>query len=159
MLDLDVRPEPDRSVRIALWLRWMDLWNGDRTAAEEILAPELVLHLPKVGMPPAESIRTPRQFAKWVALFRESYGPAGRIRTTLGPFVSDDGHLIGRWEFRGAWTGHRPAGAKAEPGTEIVLRGADILRLDASGRIAEYWLSDDLLDVYAAIGAEIPWQG
>ena len=73
--------------------------------------------------------------------------------------VSDDGHVIARWEFRGAWTGHRPAGARAEPGVEVVLRGADILRLDESGRIAEYWLSDDLLDVYAAIGAELPWTG
>ncbi|MFJ8313158.1 MULTISPECIES: ester cyclase [unclassified Streptomyces] len=143
---------------LALWQRWMDMWNGDRAAADDILAPSLRVHLPEVGMPPADSIRTPRQFTDWIALFRGSYRGDARIATTLGPFAAD-GHLIGRWIFRGVWEGGRPQGASAPPGTPITLRGADILRVDESGRIAEYWLSDDLLDVYSQLGADIPAGG
>ncbi|MFF0294309.1 ester cyclase [Kitasatospora sp. NPDC004614] len=157
-LALDPRSEPAEASRAVLWSRWMDLWNGDREIGRRILAPELTLHLPEVGMPPAASIRTPEDFVNWIALFRGSFREDARIRTTLGPFSCGD-YLMARWEYRGVWTGGRPATATAPPGTGITLRGADIVRLDAQGRIAEYWLSDDLLDMYAQLGAETPRKG
>ncbi|THA29724.1 MULTISPECIES: ester cyclase [Streptomyces] len=137
-----------------LWDKWMELWNGRRERADEILAPGFVLHLPQYGMPDPATLRTSEQFVAWIDAFRSSYENA-RIRTDLGPFADGD-HVIGRWIFQGSWQHGRPAGVTAAPGTPVTLRGADILRLDDTGRIAEYWLSDDLLDVYVGLGAPLP---
>jgi predicted ester cyclase len=60
---------------------------------------------------------------------------------------------VGRWLFEGAWRGGRPPGATAAPGTRVRFHGHDILRVEG-GHIAEYWLCDDLLDVYAQLGAQ-----
>ncbi|MGI5337083.1 ester cyclase [Streptomyces sp. CA-181903] len=137
-----------------LWGKWMDLWNGQWERADEILARDLVVHLPRYGMPAPDAISTPERFVAWIEAFRSSYANA-HIQTALGPFA-DAAHVIGRWVFRGNWQPGRPPGATAAPGTPVTLRGADILRLDDSGRIAEYWLSDDLMDVYVDLGAPLP---
>ena len=137
-----------------VWDQWMELWNGDWSRAEAIVADEITLHLPQYGMPPAASIRTREQLVAWIAAFRSSYLD-GHIQTDLGPFTDGD-HVICRWIFRGDWQSGRPAGVTAPAGTPVTLRGADILRLDADGRIAEYWLSDDLLDLYVQLGAPLP---
>jgi hypothetical protein len=137
-----------------LWEKWMRLWNGEYALADGIVADRVVLHLPRYGMPDPGSIRTREQLVSWIDLFRSSY-EGGRIRTDLGPFADGD-HVISRWIFNGGWVSGRPAGVTASSGTPITLRGADILRLDPDGRIAEYWLSDDLLDVYVQLGAPLP---
>ncbi|MFE7168809.1 ester cyclase [Streptomyces sp. NPDC057616] len=150
----DTLPAEGLRPQTVLWEKWMELWNGNRDRAEEILADELTLHIPQYGMPDPAALRTPRQFTGWIDAFRSSFTDA-RIRTALGPFVDGD-HVIARWIFEGTWQSGRPAGATAAPGTPVTLRGADVLRLDERGRIAEYWLSDDLMDVYVRLGAPLP---
>ena len=82
--------------------------------------------------------------------FRSSYSDFA-IRTELGPYVGDD-LVIGRWVFHGVWEGGMPAAATAPAGTPVTFNGVDILRLE-DGKIAEYWLADNALDVYARLGA------
>ena len=137
-----------------LWDSWMRLWNGDYAVADAVVADDVVLHLPKYGMPDPAVIRTRSALTGWIAAFRSSYPEHGVIATDLGPFVVDD-HVICRWIFQGTWEGGRPESATAAAGTPVTLRGADILRV-VDGRIAEYWLSDDLLDVYVQLGAALP---
>jgi hypothetical protein len=130
--------------------RWLGMWNGDLELAREIIAPRLTIHLPQVGMPPESAVHDPDSMAGWIGLFRSSYSTA-RFDCELGPFVDGD-HLISRFRFTGVWTGGRPAIATAAPGTAVNFAGVDILRLE-QGRVAEYWLTDDQLDLYGQLGA------
>lgn len=130
--------------------RWLAMWNGDLAMAQHIIAPSVRVHLPAFGMPPEEGIDNPDRLASWIALFRSSFSSAG-FRCELGPFTDGD-HVISRFRFTGIWAGGRPAMATAPPGTAVDFAGVDTLRIE-QGRIAEYWLTDDQLDLYAQLGA------
>ncbi len=134
-----------------LWDAWSQLWNGDYAIADDIVSRTLRVHLPQHGMPDPRTLRDGPQVAAWIATFRSSYADDASITGELGPFILGD-YAIGRWVFRGTWQGGRPATATAPAGTEVTFRGVDILRFE-DGRIAEYWLSDAQLDVYAQLGA------
>jgi SnoaL-like polyketide cyclase len=139
---------PDHTRR--LFTQWLAMWNGDLAVAHEIIAPSLRVHLPVVGMPPPEKINDPTTMADWIAMFRSSYS-TGTFACELGPFAVGD-FIIARFRFTGTWLGGRPALATADAGAEVNFAGADFLRLE-DGRIAEYWLTDDQLDLYAQVGA------
>jgi hypothetical protein len=146
---------PDR----ALWERWIDLWNGDFAAAADLVAEELTVHLPQHGMPDPASIGDSGALASWIVSFRSTFRDA-EFTTELGPFSLDDGgsrYVAGRWRCTARWDrGARPLGARAASDTGVAYAGTDFLRIDRDGRIAEYWLSDDLLDVYATLGVTVP---
>lgn len=149
----------------ALWERWIDLWNGDFTAAADLVADELTVHLPRHGMPDPASVSDGGALASWIVSFRSTFRDA-EFTTELGPFTLDgpfrpgDGgprYVAGRWRCTARWDrGPRPAGARASSDTGVAYAGTDVLRIDGDGRIAEYWLSDDLLDVYSALGVTLP---
>jgi hypothetical protein len=145
---------PTTQPQVALWENWMELWNGNYAIADKIVADKVRLHLPKYGMPDPATIRDRVDLVAWIAAYRSSYADGSLIATELGPFVTDE-HIICRWIYQGIWQSGRPASASAAPGTRVTLRGVDILRLE-DGRIAEYWLSDDLLDVYVQLSASLP---
>ncbi|MGH4010161.1 MAG: phosphopantetheine-binding protein [Pseudonocardiaceae bacterium] len=134
-----------------LWDAWSQLWNGDYAIAGDIVSANVRVHIPQYGMPDPETISGSRQLVAWIAAFRSSFDTDARILGELGPFIVDD-YAIGRWIFHGTWQGGRPDTATAPAGTPVTFRGVDILRFE-SGRIAEYWLSDDQLDLYAQLGA------
>ncbi len=131
--------------------RWLAMWNGDLALAGDLIAADFRVHLPRFGMPAPELVHDPATMAWWIGMFRQSYAPDAAFRCVLGPFAVGD-HVISRFWFTGTWTGGRPAVAVAPPGTPVEFAGVDILRLDG-GRIAEYWLTDDQLDLYAQLGA------
>ncbi|AZQ38773.1 hypothetical protein EJ357_39435 [Streptomyces cyaneochromogenes] len=134
-----------------LWDAWSQLWNGDYALADDILSRTIRVNIPQHGMPDAETLCDGPRVASWIAAFRSSFDDDAGITGELGPFIVGD-YAIGRWVFRGTWQGGRPATATVAPGTEVEFRGVDILRFE-DGRIAEYWLSDDQLDLYAQLGA------
>ncbi|MFI9201793.1 ester cyclase [Streptomyces sp. NPDC053048] len=134
-----------------LWDAWSRLWNGDYAIADDIVSRTMRVNIPRHGMPGAETLTDGPQIAAWIAAFRSSFDDNAAITGELGPFIVGD-YAIGRWVFRGTWQGGRPATATAPPGTEVTFRGVDILRFE-DGRVAEYWLSDDQLDLYAQLGA------
>ncbi|MFE6771063.1 phosphopantetheine-binding protein [Streptomyces fimicarius] len=134
-----------------LWDAWNRLWNGDYAIADDYVSRTMRVNIPEFGMPDPATLSDGPRIAAWIAAFRSSYDDDAAITGELGPFFVGD-YAIGRWVFRGTWTGGRPAIATVAPGTEVTFRGVDILRFE-DGRIAEYWLTDDQLDLYAQLGA------
>ncbi|GAA4321901.1 hypothetical protein GCM10023086_46830 [Streptomyces venetus] len=133
-----------------LWDAWSRLWNGDFAIADTILSRTMRVNIPQYGMPDPATLHDGPSVASWIAAFRSSFDDDARITGELGPFIVGD-YAIGRWVFEGTWQGGRPAAATAPAGTRVTFRGVDILRFE-DGRIAEYWLSDDQLDLYAQLG-------
>ncbi|MFF1277285.1 ester cyclase [Streptomyces marokkonensis] len=133
-----------------LWDAWSRLWNGDFAIADTILSRTMRVNIPQHGMPDPGTLHDGPSVAAWIAAFRSSFDDDARITGELGPFIVGD-YAIGRWVFEGTWQGGRPAAATAPAGTPVTFRGVDILRFE-DGRIAEYWLSDDQLDLYAQLG-------
>ena len=39
-----------------LWQRWSELWNGNLSIADEIIAPNSVAHFAPIGASPAEEV-------------------------------------------------------------------------------------------------------
>ncbi|MDI3408223.1 phosphopantetheine-binding protein [Streptomyces cavernicola] len=145
-----VHPTPsDRSPQ-ELWNAWNRLWNGDYAIADDFVSRTMRVNIPQHGMPDPDTLTDGPQIAAWISAFRSSYEDGASIRGELGPFFIGD-YALGRWVFRGTWKGGRPAAATLEPGTEVTFRGVDILRFE-DGRVAEYWLSDDQLDLYDQLG-------
>jgi hypothetical protein len=134
----------------ALWHQWITLWNGHLEAAEGLFAPSITSHLAKYELPLEESIDSGPAVVGWIKVFRSSYSDC-RLVTELGPFVVGD-LVMGRWNLTGVFSGGKPRGATRPPGTPIGWDGFDVLRLE-EGRIAEIWVTDNLLDVYCQVGA------
>jgi hypothetical protein len=147
---------PSSGLGHEIWESWTGLWNG--TGAMDpaaFIADDVSVHLPEFGMPPAASLTTRGDVTQWIAGFRSCYRPGARFVAELGPWLVDERFVVARWRFTGIWQGGVPATATAPLGSEVAIRGVDILRLD-QGRIAEYWLTDDQLDLYGQLGASIP---
>ncbi|GAA2623950.1 ester cyclase [Actinomadura fulvescens] len=127
-----------------LYRRWLfDLWQGDFSVAEEILAPAAVGHWP------ALDVHGPREF---VAQVRQSHEMFDDISTSLdvGP-VLGDGMIAAQWTLHGSYKGGIP-GATAPPGTRVALKGQDIFRVE-NGLLAEYWVVSDAMGMMTALGA------
>src|SRR5579859_2215627 len=152
-LDPDLKPNaaPTAPDHIQLLQRqWLRMWNGELAIAEQIIAPKLTVHLPKFGMPSPSLVHDPATMAGWIAMFRGSFSTA-TFSCDLGPFPVG-AFIISRFRFTGVWQGGRPPMATAASGTATEFFGVDIIRLE-EGLVAEYWLTDDQLDLYAQVGA------
>jgi hypothetical protein len=139
-----------RDAALALWQGWGELWNGDLSQAEQILASGLTVHAAIVGVDGA-AVQGRSGVADWVALLRKALGePAFTIE--VGPII--DGNLIcGRWHLQGQYAGGMP-GATAALGSQVDFAGTDILRID-NGLLAEYWLNSDVHVMAAQLGMTI----
>lgn len=139
------------TIGAAAWLdTWYRMWNGRTDLAYELIADELTVHLPRFGMPPEHTVHDPRTMRRWIELFRSSYRSA-RFTCELGPFTVGE-LILARFRLEGIWEGGRPTTATALPGTSVSFAGMDIVRFE-HGRVREYWLTDDQLDLYAQLGA------
>jgi hypothetical protein len=102
--------------------RWLlQLWHGDEAAAD-VLADGVVAHWPD---------REVEGRAALTALIAETRAMFDRLTFELeaGPLV--DGVLVAaRWSGLG----------RTAAGEETSFLGHDLMRLDAHGRIAEYWV-------------------
>lgn len=118
-----------------LYERWLlELWtSGDRALAEQLVTPDFVGHWPDRQVHGPDGL---------VAVVGQSLSLFWQVTTSIevGPIV--DGDLVAaRWAFHGPYAGGLP-GANAPAGTEVTLRGADVMRV-VDGRFAEYWVSSD----------------
>jgi hypothetical protein len=136
---------------------WIGLWNGDLTQTPRIIAPEFVSHAaPLTGGPAGDS--TGRDLLDtWVGGIHQALEGL-RFVMEIGPFRDGD-VIVLRWRADGAYRGGFP-GATAEAGTPVRFFGTDTLRLDADGRIAEYWANADSLWFVQQLGLrEVPALG
>lgn len=131
-----------------LWQQWGDLWNG-KAGAAELAAPEFTIHAALIDGSPSSVLRGPEGLAAMIAQIRAAF-PDLTFTTEVGP-LRDGDFLIGRWRADGHYAGGFP-GATAAAGTPIAFTGTDILRL-SDGRLVEYWLNGDTLDLLRQLGA------
>jgi predicted ester cyclase len=133
-----------------LYRRWLDeLWAGDLDVADEIVAPDFLIHQARSDGRPSDAVRGPEAARE---LVRQGRAPFSSIAFSIavGPIV--DGDLVAaRWESRGVYAGGIP-GASAPAGTEVAFGGTDIL-LVRDGHLAEYWVSSDGLSLMQQLGA------
>lgn len=127
----------------AIWQKWIAMWNGDLAMADLIIAADYKLHMSPLGGEDLSVYAGPKGMAGWI----------GQLHTAINPLVFEvqveplfgDGMIAGRWLASGIYRGGFP-GALGELGTEVKFAGADFLRIE-DGKIAEYWLSSDQLDL------------
>jgi len=123
--------------------------NGDLSLADDIVAPDCVVHDPGV---PANTSDAADGIERIKATVKQARAPFERLIVSLdvGP-IEDGGKVATRWTARGSYAGGLP-GTQAAPGTMVEFSGVDLLRL-ADGKVAEYWLSTDALQMMQQLGA------
>jgi predicted ester cyclase len=131
-----------------LYARWMALWNGDLSIAEEIVAPGCIVHSPPSSSS-STSFRGPSGIRQMVEMGRSLFHEM-TFDIEVGPVARDD-LLAARWMSEGVYAGGIP-GASAPPGTTVEYHGMDLMRID-SGKIVEYWVSADVYHLMAQLGA------
>jgi predicted ester cyclase len=131
-----------------LWRSWGELWNGNLSIADEIIAPNFVAHFAPVGNSPGE-VRGPDGLKQWIG------GSVGAFTdysftTTVGPLTEDD-LIAGRWLFRATYQGGMPGASPVAVGKQVEYAGMDLFRVEA-GKIVEYWLCADTLQLLQQVG-------
>lgn len=132
-----------RAQAAQLWADWLALWNGDLARAERIIAPDYVLHMTPMDGGDLARFAGPAGLAAWIGQLHALFQPM-RFTVQVEPLIDRD-LIAGRWLVEGVYAGGFP-GAQAAPGTPVRFAGADVLRI-ADGKVVEYWLSSDVLDL------------
>lgn len=121
---------------------WLDLWNGDMTALDAIVADGVVTHAVLVGQVTEEPMTGRDALGAWIAQTQAAI-PTMRFSVEVGPLV--DGDLVAlRWRVEGQ---HGVA--------RVSFTGTDILRI-WHGRIVEYWVNNDAELMMAQMQAAMP---
>ena len=131
-----------------LWQSWTELWNGNLSIADEIIAPNFIAHFAPVGMSPAE-VRGPDGLKQWLGASLGAFTDFS-FTITVGPLADED-KLAGRWLFQGVYQGGMPGASPDAVGKQIEYAGMDFLRIEG-GKIVEYWLCADILQMLQQLG-------
>ncbi len=132
----------------ALWQSWSELWNGNFSVADEIIAPSFVAHFAPIGNSPGE-VHGPDGLKQWIGSIVGAFADYS-FTTTVGP-LSDDDKVAGRWLFRATYQGGMPGASPNVVGKHVEYAGIDLFRVEA-GKIAEYWLCADTLQLLQQVG-------
>jgi len=141
----------------ALAESWRDLWNGDLSITNKIIAEDFVAHAALVGGTGDDLVRGREGLNGWVSMLR-ALVPDLSFTIEVGPLASED-YLVARWRARGAYVGGFPGASPDAVGREINFTGTDTLRI-ADGMLAEYWVNSDTLLWLQQMGVrEVPALG
>jgi steroid delta-isomerase-like uncharacterized protein len=134
----------------ALARRWVEgLFNeGDLDVADEILAPDFVLHAPF----DPEGLRGSGAVKQFVSAYRNAF-PDGY--TTIEDQIAEGDEAVNRWTATGTHQGEFQG--IAPTGNQVTFTGIDIIRV-ADGKIEEGWVELDGLGWMQQLGA-IPEPG
>ena len=133
-----------------LYRRWLlELWNGDESVAQEILADDFVIHQARAQPGESEALRGPQAGIELVRMGRAPFSELV-FAIEVGPIVEGD-MIAARWTAIGVYAGGMP-GATAPEGTAVNFGGIDIMRVE-NGRLAEYWVSSDGVALMQQLGA------
>ncbi|GAC1682861.1 MAG: hypothetical protein PVS3B1_23580 [Ktedonobacteraceae bacterium] len=132
----------------ALWKPWAELWNGNLSLADEIIAPNFVAHFAAVGTSPAE-VRGPAGLKQWIGGAMGAFSDYS-FTTSVGPLADED-KVAGRWIFRATYRGGMPGASPDAVGKHVEYAGMDMFRVEA-GKIVEYWLCADILQLLQQVG-------
>ena len=131
-----------------LYQRWMDMWNGDLDAADEIFADDCVAHPAPQDTGEPGIFRGPDDMRRFVEMGRAIFNNV-TFRSLDAPIVEGN-RLAARWVAEGTYAGGMP-GATAKGDTPITFRGIDVWQLEG-GKVVEYWVSSDGLHLMAQLG-------
>jgi SnoaL-like polyketide cyclase len=136
---------------------WKDLWNGDLSLTEKIIAEDFVAHAaPLTGTGPYQ-IRGREALNVWISGIHAIL-PDLAFVIEVGP-ITDEEHLVVRWKTRGTYRGGFPGASPEAVGREVIFTGTDTLRI-VGGQFAEYWANADSLLFYQQLGVrEVPALG
>jgi predicted ester cyclase len=147
----------DRASNAALAEPWKDLWNGDLTLTDKIIAEDFVAHAAPLTGTGSDLIRGREALNGWVSGIHAIL-PDLSFEIEVGP-IADDDHMAVRWRARGTYGGGFPGASPDAVGREITFTGTDTLRI-ADGMLAEYWANADSLLFFQQLGIrEVPVQG
>ena len=131
-----------------LWKSWNELWNGNLSIVDEIIAPNFVAHFAPAGNSPAE-VRGPEGLKQWIGGAFAAF-TAASFTTTVGPLVDED-LVAGRWVFRATYQGGMPGASPTAVGKQVEYAGMDLFHVEA-GKIVEYWLCSDIIQLLQQVG-------
>ena len=117
-----------------LYRRWLlELWNGNLAIIDQIVTPDFVGSWP--GRPGL--VHGPKELADIIRMSRAIFLEV-TFAVEVGPVA--DGELVAaRWIGQGRYKGGM-RGTTAPVGTRVSFSGHDLLRVEAGGRFAEYWV-------------------
>jgi len=136
---------------------WKDLWNGDLSLTEKIIAADFVAHAAPLTGTGGDEIRGREALNAWVGGIHAVLADLSFV-IEVGP-ITDEEHLVVRWKARGTYRGGFPGASPDAEGREITFTGTDTLRI-AAGQLAEYWANADSLLFFQQLRIrEVPAQG
>lgn len=131
---------------------WRQLWNGDLTRLDALVAEDILIHAVLVGGTGDGTLRGRTALGGWIAgLHAVMDGLAFAIE--VGP-IADADHLVIRWRAHGTYRGGFPGTPMDAVGCEVDFTGTDILRV-AYGVLAEYWVNSDMLLLMQQLGMRL----
>lgn len=104
-----------------LYQRWMDMWNGDLDAADEIFADDCVAHPAPQDTGEPGIFRGPDDMRRFLEMGRAIFNDV-TFRSVDAPIVEGN-RLAARWVAEGTYAGGMP-GATAERGTPITFEAS-----------------------------------
>ena len=121
-----------------------DVWNGENfSAVNELVASDVVLHLPK----PGEEIYGPEGVSQFYATLHAAFPD---IHFTIEDQIAAGDKVVTRWTCRGMHKGEFQG--ISPTGNHITMTGIDIDRI-ANGKVVECWLVMDELGMLQQLDA------
>lgn len=128
-----------------------EIWNrGNLAAADELLAPHVVLHIP--GQPEADIMGLAAYKVRVITYLRTAFPD---LQSTIEEMVAEEDKVAVRWTWRATHRGE--FWGIAPTGKQIAYEGISILRL-ADGKIVDDRFQADMLGLMQQFGA-IPGPG
>ena len=128
---------------------WRQLWNGDLSQLDVIVAEDFVAHAALMGGTGDDMLRGRAALGQWIGgLHAVTAGLSFSLEA--GP-ITDADHLVVRWRARGTYQGGLPGVPASAVGRAVNFTGTDILRV-ADGKLAEYWVNSDTLLLMQQLG-------
>lgn len=145
------------SANAALTGLWQDLWNGDLSVTDKIIADDFTAHAAPITGTGPDEIHGRDALNAWVSGIHAIL-PDLNFVLDVGP-IFDNEHLVVRWKAHGTYVGGFPGAAPEAVGRKVTFTGTDTLRI-ADGKLAEYWANADSLLFIQQLGVrEVPAQG
>ena len=137
------------SANAALAGPWKDLWNGDLSLTDKIIAEDFTAHAAPITGTGPDQIRGREALKGWISGIHAVL-PDLSFAIEVGP-ITDDEHLVVRWKAQGTYRGGFPGAPTEAVGRHVTFTGTDILRT-ADGKLAEYWANADSLLFFQQLG-------
>ncbi len=121
---------------------WRQLWNGDLSITDRIIAEDFVAHAAPITGVGGDEIHGREALNQWVSGINMLLADLN-FEITVGPIATDD-YLVVRWTAEGTYRGGFPGASEDAVGSAITFTGTDTLRV-IDGMLTEYWANADSL--------------